>query len=55
MAEWERVFGEGFIAVLASPSEGDNTGVRFRTLDRRALTLDAPTPKGAHPTPATRG
>lgn len=43
MAEWERVFGEGFIAVFASPSTVDKTGVRFRTLDRRPLTLDVPT------------
>lgn len=43
MAEWERVFGEGFIAVLASPSTGHDTQVRFRTLDRGPLTLAAPT------------
>jgi hypothetical protein len=57
MAEWERVFGGGFIAVFASPSRSDETGVRFRTADRRPLTLDAPasatTQSGA--TDSTRG
>ena len=47
MAEWERVFGQGFIAVLASPSNGDYTEVRFRALDGRPFTLDAPAPRSA--------
>ena len=42
MAEWERVFGEGFIAVLASAYNGSDAEVRFHTLDCRPLTLDAP-------------
>lgn len=40
MAEWEQVFGDGFIAVLASPVIGE--GIRFRSLDGRAFSLDEP-------------
>jgi len=40
MAEWERVFGDGFIAVLATHADGGDAGIRFRSLDGRPLTLD---------------
>ena len=40
MTEWERVFGEGFVAVLASLVTGEPTGIRFRSLDGRPLALD---------------
>lgn len=40
MAEWERVFGEGFVAVLASMATGEPTGIRFRSLDGRPLAFD---------------
>jgi hypothetical protein len=32
MAEWEKVFGEGFMAVLATWSDREAVGIRFRTL-----------------------
>jgi len=41
MAEWERVFGEGFVAVFAAAATGEPTGVRFRSLDGRPLGFDA--------------
>ena len=40
MAEWERVFGEGFTAVIASLATGEPTGIRFRSLDGRPLAFD---------------
>ena len=40
MAEWERVFGEGFVAVLASLATGEPTGIHFRSLDGQTLTFD---------------
>ena len=40
MAEWERVFGDGFTAVLASLATGEPTGIRFRSLDGRPLAFD---------------
>ena len=42
MAEWERVFGEGFVAVLALPAKGEPTGIRFRALDGRPLSFEPP-------------
>ena len=41
MAEWERVFGEGFVAVLTSPAKGEPTGIRFRALDGRPLSFES--------------
>lgn len=42
MAEWERVFGEGFTAVLASAEAAGEAGggIRFRSLDGRRVEFD---------------
>jgi hypothetical protein len=42
MAEWERVFGEGFVAVFAVAAADEPTGIRFRSLEGRTLSFDAP-------------
>jgi hypothetical protein len=39
MAEWEKVFGEGFMAVLATASDRESVGIRFRTLAGVAVYL----------------
>ena len=40
MGEWERVFGAGFIAVLASLGRGEPAGILFRSLDGQLLSFD---------------
>jgi hypothetical protein len=39
MAEWEQVFGEGFMAVLATWSDREAVGIRFKTLSGQAVYL----------------
>jgi len=55
MAEWERVFGEGFTAVLASVAEAEPTGIRFRSLDGRRLAFDEPRTKKDERRPTQEG
>ena len=44
MAEWEKVFEEGFMAVLATWSDRESFGVRFRTLAGAAVYLPGNVP-----------
>lgn len=44
MAEWEKVFGEGFVAVLATWSDRESVGIRFRTLAGAAVYLPGTAP-----------
>lgn len=39
MAEWEKVFGEGFVAVLATVSDREAVGIRFKTHSGEAVYL----------------
>lgn len=55
MAEWERVFGEGFTAVLASEAEAEPTGIRFRSLDGRRLAFVEPQTKKDESRPVQEG
>ena len=47
MTEWEKVFGEGFVAVLATSSDRDAVGIRFRALSGEAVYLPGTVP--THP------
>lgn len=42
MAEWERVFGDGFKAVLASLAKSERADIRFRSLDGQLLSFESP-------------
>ena len=44
MAEWEKVFGEGFMVVLASIHRAESIGVRFQTLNRKPVYLTGTEP-----------
>ena len=44
MAEWEKVLGEGFVAVLAAWSDREAVGIRFRTLAGEAVKLPGTVP-----------
>jgi hypothetical protein len=44
MTEWEKVFGEGFVAVLATWSDRESVGIRFRTLAGTAVYLPGTAP-----------
>jgi hypothetical protein len=49
MTEWEKVFGEGFMAVLATWSDRESVGIRFRTLARAAVYLPGTEPTNPMP------
>ena len=49
MAEWEKVFGDGFMAVLASCSQRESVAVQFRTLDGKTVYLAGMEPSNEPP------
>lgn len=44
MAEWEKVFGDGFMAALASIQRAESMGIRFQTLNRKPVYLTGTEP-----------